>query len=121
MPLAYIRIAVVVIHGAFSLLVVGIPHAFVTVVVHEVESTLAVLLVVEPFAHVLLAIVEKVGTLTLTLAFYILSFVNIAATESGLAFSVRTLAFQLAHIFGPVLESMITNLDLCRSSGSYKE
>ena len=121
MPLAYVHIAVVIVHHAFAFLIIGKPKAFVTVVVTEVEGSSSVLLVLEPFAHVFLAVSEQVGTFALTFSLHVLAFVGITVLERGFSFSMRLFSFQFAHILATILKGVVPNLYLGRSGGYYRK
>ena len=121
MPLAHIRIAIIIIHASVSMLIISIPHAFVTIVIHEMEGALSVLLVIEPFAHILLTVAEQISTLALTLAFHIFTFVDISTLEDCFSFSMWASTFQFTCILSTIFECIVTNLDLGRKVCSNKE
>ena len=64
-PVAVIHVAVVIVHGALSLLVVAEPQAFVFVVVHEIIYAMPVLLVLKPFAFVFFSVREFIHAVSL--------------------------------------------------------
>ena len=56
-PIARIYIAVVVVHGTLTLLVIAEPQSFVPVVVRKVICTYAMLLILKPLTIVFFAII----------------------------------------------------------------
>ena len=67
---AQINISVIIIHSAFTLLIVGKPHTLIPVVIHKIIGSAAVLLVLEPLPHILFSIVKRICPVPLAFTDY---------------------------------------------------
>src|SRR5574344_1585563 len=77
-PVAFVFISIVVIHDAFTFLIITKPQTYIFVVVREIICATTMLLVLKPLTFIFFTIGKRVDAISLTFSLHKFALINIS-------------------------------------------